>query len=1041
MQLPENKNVPDFFSTGMKKILFNKTIPPEVDNQNYILIVNGKPGVGKTTFCLHLLCDYVKRNKSRSHGFLCYGSENFREHDYIAAQFNLDFTKCTVDTFKISNLEEDIDFIIEEVEKTGDTRTKKCVFIDGFSSFNTNFTGPPQTFVNTLVEKLSRLSIYLIIAMEDENSELSQSFKYAVDGIINLQVSDKVQRHRYFEIEKLRYLDYARGRHALEFFKYPNKSGVILRVYPKLSAEIYYLKERQKKTNFNNFEDRLFNTGIENLDTIITNRNNQSALNAGDSIFVACEPGVNKSQFGLTFLSEAINDSHTSSNDTADQIETVWVNFGPSNLYNEFQKDPLRNDFLYFLKNYYCYDGSKSKRIQQLYSKAIFHDNVPSTVCAERDITKFKKCANLKLIDLERPFRTLHPNRVFSCLINILDRYMDTPNPIRLVVDGISNLCMDFENFELYEDYVVNLNRILKHCYALSLIFVDLPYSYKPASELSIKWINEVDFAGHLRWFEINNNKHLSFSLLKSRYAQYISKPIHVHYEKINSFQYGVKLQDKGWPMISMLSGKSEDIHEAKVFFKFFDQSYSNKNFHKEIFSNFKERYPNDQTFKYVNNRTPNADHWSFQGYAGVGHSNIKVILLKQGVTEVLSRNDALLEFPEMEWQKYSRQTNGKLPKQNTIDSKTYSLWGLYKRDEDDTDSASGDLLPTFSDIGVLCCQTNQANLKNLASHYLKDEYTAKMDFKETLPPKSWYSLFEMNQNFLIEKEQDNGGEKLIHPPWISRLFAMPSLTLDTSCFLSFFLELLFGFSNVTVNQIYDFQHRIDDFKAVINNEGFYETIEFLWRLVKEKVSVSPLEKINYQTAYFSRRWYSEIESFSKNDPSLIDLSYLFPTDYLKCPPNIKENMPVQEYAIKTLPSHTSGDIGFSSIDFYMAGVIKHTVAPETAFMFISELSSVSNSIKRFNKRRGLPVLREQWIGNAKDEGIKDIEIIDNIINSEKYYFPNWIPQLWIFEQKLTNFFRNLFMFKTQVDGTINFVHNQKDLRNMFLKIIDECNQ
>ena len=1039
--MPEDKKIPDFFAIGMKKILFDKTLPPEVDSQNYILIVNGKPGMGKTTFCLHLLCDFIKRNKGRSHGFLCYGSENFREHDYIAAQFNLDFTKCTIDTFRISNLETDIDSIIEEINKTGDIRTKKCVFIDGFSSFNTNFGEAPQKFVNTLMEKLSRLSIYLIIAMEDEDIELSHAFKYAVDGIINLHVNDNAQRHRYFEIEKLRYLDYARGRHGLEFFKYPDKSGVFLRIYPKLAAQIYYIKNLQKKLDLNNLENSHFNTGIANLDAIITNRKNQPALNAGDSIFVSCEPGVNKSQFGLTFLSEAINDPLSSPAATADKIETVWVNFGPSNLYNDFQKDPLRNDFLYFLKNYYCYDSVKSNRLRKLYDKTISNDHRPSTARGERDIAKFKKCTNLKLIDLERPFRTLHPNRVFSCLINILEKYMDSPYPIRLVVDGIFNLCMDFENFELYEDYVVNISRLLKYFNALSLVFVDLPYSYKPASELSFKWINEVDFAGHLRWFEINNNKHLSFSLLKSRYAQYISKPIHVHYEKINSFQYGVKLLDKGWPMISMLSGKSENIHEANVFFKFFDQSYSNKNFHKEIFTNFEERYPENQTFKYVNKRTPNPDHWSFQRYSGVGHSNIKAILLKQCVTDVLSRNDALLDFPEVEWQKYSTQTKGKLPEQDAIDSRAYSLWGLYKRDEDDMDYPSGNLLPTFSDISVLCCQTDQANLKKLALHYLKDKYIADIDFKEMIPPKSWYSLFEKNRKFLEEKKQDNEGEKLNHPPWISRLFAMPSLTLDSSCFLSFFFEILFEFSNVTINQIYNFKKRLDDFKALINDKGFDETIEFLWKLVTEEVSLSPLEKINYQTVYFSRRWYSEVESFSKNDPRLIDLSCLFHTKYLKEHPNIKENMPVQEYIIKQIPSYRSGDIGFSSIDFYMAGVIKDSVAPETAFMFISELSSVENAIRRFNKRRGLPMLREQWVGDVKDEIKKSTEVIDKIIHSEKYYFPNWIPQLWYFEQKLTIFFRNLFMFKKQGDGTINFIHSIEDLRNLFLKIVDECDQ
>lgn len=1028
-QSTEHKNL---FEKGLSKILYGNAFPPKVGQENYFLLVKGKPGAGKTIFCLHLFNSYLQKYGAEASGLLCYGTENYREHDQIAAHFKLDFKNLDFPTSKISDFQHSSEKLKEILNKDPLSDKKLCIFIDGFTMFNDSASGDYREIANTVIDTFKDADAFIIIALEDEPSQITEYFKYAVDGIISIEVSNSAQRHRYIEIEKLRYMDYARGKHGLEFFTPPDKKTATLRIYPKLSAQLYYLKSQQvaiedHESSWQNYQsDHYYNTGIKNLDSIITNNKQSSSLTRGDTIFIACEPGINKAEWGLSFLAQSANDIMDGPNLTSDKKhDTIWLNFGPSTIEKQLRKPPLMNDFSFLSENYFCYDKVSSNRISQGSELSESQDNRDKTSGIVQHFNR------IRLTDLNRPYRTLHPGRSIDCLIGILDKYSNSSLPVRVVVDGISNLCMDLGNSEALQEYIVNLNRILNNCNSLSMVFVDLPYSYKSMNELSIEWMGEVDFAGHLRWFEINNNKHLSFSLLKSRYSKYNSKPFHVAYDKTDDYRYSIQLKDEGWPMVSMLGGTAESIHEAKAFLKFFDQSYSNLNLHTQIFGNFEERYPEDQTFKYVLKRNPNPQHWSFLGYAGVGHSNTKVVLLKNAVTDILSENDALLEYPVNEWENHRSIINGNLPGQEAVDSRSYSLWGFFKRESEAATSNPGKILPVFSDFSILCCQDNPTNMSEISRALIKD--TISIDYKETPVINSWYHLFDLNKKFIEEKNQE---DCLLHPPWIRHLFSMPSLTLDSDCFFNFFLEILFDFSDTALESIFEYSKHLDGLIDLIESEPFIDTINFLRLLVTKQVSASPLEKINYQTSYYSRRWYSEVNSFSYRDQRLISLDKLIPEKYLNLENFKPETNPSIKFSISTLPSKTEGKHGLSSIDFYSAGVITQALAPETAFMFISEISSVNNSIKRFSKRRGIPIRRDHWVDLGNHERKKDIQVLDEIIESNKYFFPSWIPYLKHYEGQINEFCRKIFIAKKYANNSYDFTYSIQYLRELLLGVV-----
>jgi KaiC/GvpD/RAD55 family RecA-like ATPase len=1043
------------FERGFKNLIFNCEFPPSEIKSGYRLLIKGFPGTGKTTLGLHLLNSFLL-NDENSQGLILYYQENPKEYNTIKDNFGLNFYSNDPEAFSLSKSEfkNGYPFLnkwIDAKKKTGFQNL--CVLVDGLSILKSFEPLDIYKYLNELMTKVHQANLLLIIIAEENIIGNGNFFEYIADGVIRLSVEQQRQRHRYIEITKMRYLEYSRGKHGFELTKLPWNKNSILRIYPKPSTHLINTRQLLATNN-----DLHLSSGIQELDHILGGTQESGALQPGDTFVIICEPGTRKLDWGLSFLQAEISNNMRVA-EPGHLNPVLWASFGPSQLFSALMKNPYKTNFFYFLKNYKCFDPYRDKLVRKGYYSA--KENVISKLRKENPISNIDELlaqvdlySSIALTDLEKPSRSMHPDRVIDCIMRTTNYHENKKTPLRIVVDDFNNIGRDFAEYKQTSEYIISLARILKQCNAISLIFVDLLFTFQPAGEIEMPWINEVDFVGHLRWFDINNEINMAFSLIKSRYDNFNSKPFHIISKINHDFLNSVALKDQGWSMVSMLSGRTETIHEAKVFFKFFDQSYTNRIIHEPLLENYGRRYSGDQKFAYVNKRVPNPKHWSFLGYAGAGHSNTKVVCLTQTIMNVLENDDVLLQFPEIEWEKYKLRVCESYPSKEQRKSKSYSLWNLLKRTEKKhleydakrETTKPGNSLPVFADIGVLCCQIDHKNLVDNAVQFRKTNKNKNVDKQDiyselekkilnAIPdsiPMSWDSLFDLNKSFQ---------ECSDHPPWIKHLFALPSLTLDTSCFFSFFLELLFSFSGLNQQDLSNIS-KPKGLNTIIEGQAFVNTIKLLRKFVWSGTSPSPLEKINYHTAYFSRRWFSTIEQYELDDPELVQIAKCVPPEFHL--EGLNTNIYL-EFNIAPLPSVTNenNNRGISCLEFYSAGIIKGALAPETAFMFISELLAADNASKRFEKRRGLPVLREHWYAIPNDPTrLNDKEVIDAILDADQFFCLSWIPNYWQIESKLGNMFRNIFIGYNRSSADEESFSSSptiKQLRREFLIALNEA--
>ncbi len=998
---------------SLQQIMGSHWFPTEGSN-GYRLLIKGMPGTGKTTLGLHLLNYHLGRigalkANELSHGLIVYFQEPPQELDCIAARFGLDFHDHIPDTQFVcaEEFEHDFPFISSWIANR-DINSELCILIDGMTILKMSDSVRIHKFIISLFTKIIRSKLLLIVIAEEEITAIDNYFGHMADAVFNLTVDAAVQRHRFLEIEKMRYLDHVRGKHGFEMFKLSTETTSIFQIYPRIPT----YSACSSICAQDHCNASRFHSGIQGLDRILGGNPEQGSLEEGDVLVVTAEPGTDKLGMGLSFLSPLFNLSKPDIRVT-ERPKGAWVSFGHSSLLRSLYREPY------------------SRRFPSILDKLSGRD----------------KTANVSFFHHDRSNPAVHPDRIAFSLTKTLIALPNTTT--RAVVDGISTLESEFSNPLESVNYIEWISQIIRNNNAIGLIFIDLPSAFTRLGNLLMHWSEEADFIGHLRWFEINNQLSMTFALTKSRYRNFISLPHHISQVKEEQADHTMFLEDRGWPMVSMLSGQMDQIHEAKVFLKIFDQNYSSRSIHEPILGDFKLRYSSDQIFAHVFRGNPSPKHWSFRGYAGAGHSNTKVVCFKQYIIEVLKDDRRLISFPKEELDKYPLHTKSSLPPREYIESRSYSLWGLSQRySAASQESDHSYSLPLYADLGVLCCQINKGQLSRKAAR----EQSIALSLDESVPkcpPKSWDEMFKLNETFKALKKRpkhDSSKPVWLHPPWIENLFAIPSLMTDIHCFFSFFLEILFDFMGSDVTLIKQSLSSIDGLKGMIASESFDNTVILLRRLVQEGVSKSPLEKVHYHNAYFSRRWFSMIDQYPVNDPKIPDIEkYLLP----RSDPVFSENKNLKdrlEFSIAPLPtSDPSNSSGVSCLDFYSLGIIRGALAPETAFMFISELATGNADITRFQQRRGLPILRENWACHQDlEERILDRAIIDRILDDERYFSTFWIPNYWYIESNLNEWSRRMFIKSSQSSYQSNcntdvspFLASISELKDDLIQIID----
>ena len=933
---------------GLDIIFGNIKFPPSDAQNGYRLLIQGVPGSGKTSLGLHLLhhqltSNIQKREEKKSHGLVMYYQEDVVELDRMAHQFQLDFINHPPDTVKVGVEEFSSNFpFLREWLANRSEDSQLCILIDGLSLIKSAQPNKIHEYLMQLLLEIPRKNLLLIIITEENIIANDAFFEYMVDGVLKLSIGEERQRHRFLEITKFRYIDFVRGKHSFELFQDPQTNKSSLQVFPKPAT--YFVKPYER--SHENDNSHQIDCAIDGLEETIRGlpspysslRDQEMPFKPGDVFVITAEPGDEKYAMGLTFLSPLAEKENLE--------RGFWVNFGHNTLTAKLSNTPYKT------------------RFSELRKKIHFHG------AQDSDSETF--------VEISRTNAAMHPDRVFFQFMEQMKT--DQDKPARVVIDNISHIGSELNDPSRVSEYILWISRVMKQFNAVTFIFVDLPHAFQPISDINLEWEESADYVGHLRWFEINNQLTTTFVLTKSKFPTIRSVPYY-----INAYTEGNKngmmwLEDRGWPMISMLSGRMDTIKEAKVFLKFFDQNYSTRALHLNILDDFKRRYSDDQSFTHVFRAAPSPKHWSFRGYAGAGHSNTKVVCLKHYIMQVMEADNVLHQVPKEEWEKFPLQTDSSLPGKEYRLARSYSLWGLTKRNiQNDNKEKVGNALPLYADIGVFCIQSD----KDLLEYKTKVEY-GKTLTKQWFPkklPKTWDEIFSINKAFLRYKQQDKQRRKNVTiPPWIDSLFALPSISTDGSGFMAFFLELLIDHYDESLDTIFK-KMTTEGLLPLIESDALIKTIHLLRRLVLEGVSKTPIQKIHYHSSYYSRRWFSKIEQYPIDDPRL-------PINEKFLNPETKELRERLRFSISELPSHSKDSApGFSCLDFYSIGVIRGALAPETAWMFISELASSAADTIRFEQRRGLPTLRENWSAPSENPvRLEDRNVIDSILDENRYF-------------------------------------------------------
>ncbi|HEX4955823.1 MAG TPA: ATPase domain-containing protein [Thermoanaerobaculia bacterium] len=833
------------------------------------LLLLGSPGAGKTTLGLHLLHQFYLELSSRRDStaepittLLLSLVEKPEQINHICDLYGFTFTPG----------EEAAAYLVPARFRIGKSegpqeiaaqygltlREGDLLFVDGLSVLGPDPESRKSLFA--FLEQIKALRLVAILVAEEHRQTEDISLKYAVDGIIRVKL-DPLARSRSFEIEKLRWHDYYLGNHAFRLQAVdPPEGRAELRIFPSIACLI---GQRPSST-------RLASPGGEQGSTSQP-RSVPSGVEGFDELF-----DTKQGPFGAGEQVLLLGPSGSGKFLFGTQFLSAATE-GERSVYVSFGRKP---------------EDVQSRR-ERLGRAAQSWD-----------------CLHFGLTDLI-------PEEALGTLVTVLER--DESKLTRVFIDGWAALHHTFGHGDKHSQFLTSFLELLaKFTNAIALISYTTPRVFSSYSELDLPASEAFSTIVGFNFQEQYNHLVPGIVVLKSR-GRNFDTGLKVPTQRDGRYAIDLKA---GWPRVGLLGGEREQVREELPFVKLFFENRSEHEVLEGPFEDFRGRYPNNFVFRMVPKENPQPSHWSFQGYAGTGHSNLKLVELRHYVMEELRDRGVFLEVPvDIIERSGDRFDSG-------------FLWTDRAQHKPHSSNEPKYLVPFYADVGVLVHQPGGEQGKVGAS------------LAGTSPPRTWADLLELIPQF------EPSGE-------IRHLFVIPNTVTDAKQFVSFFFELCWTFGWAPAVDWLKLSQE-ETHKALcdwLRDPAFRAAADLLCQMVHlsgahakaaDKAAVpNPNRGGLYHESVFARRWFSKVQLLpsgiqrrheAKRHPLGFHITQLPGTD-VECP-------------------------GISNVDLYSLGIVRAALVPETGWMLVSSLLSSEVDVRRARQKRGLPVSRRLFRTN-----------------------------------------------------------------------------
>ncbi|MDJ0763649.1 MAG: ATPase domain-containing protein [Myxococcota bacterium] len=807
----------------------------------------------------------------------------------------------------------------------------RLVVLDGICSFYMPSDEKRLRWVRFL--KMCREKMTFPILIGDEPSGEDHFLEYLVDAVFRLEADGP---WRYLRLPKVRYMKIAHpGPHILKIHERYTESehygGVeiipspfsLLR--PRLSA-----MESAAGGDLQNFDAPLdLDTtadsdkfGVEGYEKLFPDSREGGALNSAESILLAGNPGTGKTLLMLKFLEQA---APKKAHQPLDAL-TVFIDRDPRPIVETWKQLTKKNN--------------------------------PESVdrfCKERISQHAYKSRELRFITATSP-----PEEIAGTTLLTLDHFAKQNKPIRrIVIVGLEALFDVAESVADRRRLASAFLSALRNRNVLSLFVYEIPGWFTSLGTTPTKLFELFDTTLITGMREEMNRVVPCIHAIRSRGRGPTGPLVRLKLEK-----EGPIIDNTPWSKAGLVSGDPAAVLEPSIFVKLFFENPSELFVNRVYLDKLKGRYKEANTFTLVFKEMPTPDHFSFRGYGGAGHSNLKILLLRKTVLDDIAYEDRIENLENL------------IPESFKAELKR-SIDPAWKRCRD---TWQWNMIPCYLDMATL-----------VGNHKWMEKYNVFKDFgiRDQIP--HIITVEELNREKVTFQKKH--GTTTDRPKYF---LTLPSLTgRNRSAAVALLLGLIDSYSRSPEEKLFPIQAEsgtnrgkkpsrppegaINHYRDIVEmTDGPLDrALKALFELVDGHLVPNPLDGRNYQDSVFSWRWSTCVEDYTNDESAFLGLEekpiYKFRhvvADKLK-----GDNGGLNYRTLGPLVgSEQSSAASSPSIvgELYCLAVLKGALAPETGWYLIHDLIQPFAPDLRIAFRRGWPTRKTHFLPAYREGKLRE---------------------------------------------------------------------